>query len=137
MSERLPGWESRLAAALEAARARPYELGVHDCFRLACVVIEALTGVDRWPEFRGTYRSRREALVRLAHYGSSWRAAGDAFFGAPAVPALAARRGDICSLELEGESHLGVCTGAQAAMLCERGLLGIALERCDYAWRVG
>jgi hypothetical protein len=134
---RLEGWEKRLFVEIEAARHKPYALGEHDCFRLACRVVEALTGVDRWPEFAG-YTTRREAMRKLAQRGSSFEAAGDWFFGAPAVNTRFARRGDICCVEtVDGEKHLGVCVGAEVALLAEGGLIHTPLLTCLCAWRVG
>lgn len=137
MSPRIEGWEARLAAVIEDARARPYALGEHDCFRVACLAIEALTGVDRWPEFAG-YRTRREAMLKLAEHGSTFEAAGDWFFGVPNVSPRFARRGDVCCVEtVDGEKHLGVCLGVSAAFLAPDGLLFVPTLTCLCAWRVG
>jgi hypothetical protein len=134
---RIEGWESRLAAVIEGARARPYVLGEHDCFRLACAVIEALTGVDRWPEFAG-YRSRRQALAALARHGASFEAAGDWFFGVAHTEVRQARRGDIALLiDDAGEKHLAVVLDHRAACMQPAGLMFVPLRRCAAAWRVG
>jgi hypothetical protein len=141
---RLEGWEARLAAVIEAARREPYALGEHDCFRLACRVIEAMTGVDRWPEFRG-YRTKREALRRIAERGANFEAAGDWFFGSGRVDTGQARRGDIVALATaDGGKHLGVCLDHRVAYLSEEGLIFLPLATpaaspaatlC--AWRIG
>ena len=137
MVTRREGWEQRLLAIIEDARARPYVLGEHDCFRLACRVIEALTGVDRWPSFAG-YTTKREALQRLAQHGSSFEAAGDWFFGSAHVDVKQARRGDILALQdATGEKHLAVCLGHQAACLHADGLLFLKTSDAHCAWRVG
>lgn len=135
---RRDGWESRLQAAIDNARAQPYALGVHDCFRLACQVVEALTGEDRWALFAGRYRTRREAMRLLAEHGSTFEAAGDWFFGAPNVAAVWAQRGDIVCVQTDdGEKHLGVCLGAKTAVLGPEGLLFIPTRAGRCAWRVG
>lgn len=135
---RLEGWETRLDAVIEGARTRGYQLGRHDCFRLACSVVCALTGVDRWPEFAASYATRREALRVIAAWGSSFEAAFDRFFGSPSVPILAARRGDVaCYAEAAGELHLGVVLGAHVAVLTPEGLGFVDLAQCRCAWRVG
>lgn len=135
---RLEGWEGRLLAVIEAARHQRYELGQHDCFRVACAAIEALTGVDRWPEWAGRYSTRREALHLIAQYGHSFEHAFSWFFGTePAGPKLA-RRGDICALATpDGEKHLGVCMGVDTAFLAEPGLLFVPTSSCLCCWRVG
>lgn len=130
-------WESRFYAVLEDARNKPYVLGEHDCFRLACRVIEALTGVDRWPEFAG-YTTERQALRKLAQFGPSFEEAGDWFFGAPRIDLKLARRGDICALVDEaGQKHLAVLVDDRAACMLPAGLLFIEAKRCHCAWRVG
>lgn len=134
---RLEGWEQRLAAVIEDARHRPYVLGEHDCFRLACRVIEALTGVDRWPAFAG-YKTKREALVKLAHYGSSFEAAGDWFFGVERMSPKLAQRGDIVALQSDdGDKHLGVALDHRAAFMATGGLFYVPVTTALCAWRVG
>jgi hypothetical protein len=134
---RIEGWERRLVDIIEAARHVPYELGVHDCFRLACRVVQTLTGVDRWPEFAG-YRTEREALAALAAYGSSFVTAGDRFFGTLRQPTRYARRGDILGYQDDsGKWHLGVCLGAEVALLGPGGLTFAPVSTCDCVWRIG
>jgi len=67
---RINGWERRLAGVIEAAQHVPYVLGTHDCFRVACRAVEALTGVDLWEEWAGQYRTRGEAIALLRHYAA-------------------------------------------------------------------
>ena len=140
---RLEGWEGRLDAVIDAARHEAYELGRHDCFRFACQVVHALIGVDRWPEFAG-YRTHREALAKIAAYGSSFEAAGDWFFGVGRSTARLARRGDIVALRTkDGMKHLGICIGERVAVLAEEGLTFLPLTEDPQApvtmicsWRI-
>jgi len=133
---RLEGWETRLALVVEEARHAPYALGTHDCFRLACRAVEALTGVDRWPEFAG-YTTKREALALLARHGSSFEDAFDHLAG-ERIEARLARRGDlVCVQTDDGEKHLGVVTGREAAFLAPQGLIWVPLAACRCGWRVG
>lgn len=135
---RVAGWESRLSALIEAARHRPYELGVHDCFRMACAAVEALTGVDRWPEFEGRYHTERGALALLARHGSTFEDAGDWFFGVPRVDWANGRRGDIaCLQDSTGRKHLGVICGSTIAALREDGMTFHPLSTARCVWRVG
>lgn len=135
---RLDGWEARLYATIEAARVQTYALGEHDCFRLACRVVEALTGADRWPEFAG-YRTKREAVATLAAHGSTFEAAFDWFFGgAHFTDARLARRGDVVGIaDASGEKHLGICLGGQAAYLAPEGLIFLPLKAAHCGWKVG
>jgi len=137
-ADRLEGWEDRLAAVVEAARTRPYQLGEHDCFRFACAVIEALTGVNRWGEFAGRYTTRRECLALLATHGHNFTEAGTWFFGGEPVGWRLARRGDVLEYrDAVGEAHLVVCLGERAAGLMEAGLVFVPIDDCEHAWRVG
>lgn len=135
---RLEGWEARLAAVIETARQEPYVLGVHDCFKVACMTVEALTGVDRWPEFAGRYRTKREALALLARYGSSFDTAFSWFFEGDPFDMKFAHRGDIAKfVDPSGEAHLGVVVGLEVAVLGEKGLAFLPRTACVHAWRVG
>lgn len=132
------GWEARLFDVIEDARSRPYALGEHDCFRVACKAVHALTLEDHWPAFAGRYRNRREALRVMAAYGASFEAFVDAVFGAPRVGVRLARRGDLVALQTaDGEKHLGVELGGQVACLGEHGLLYVPTLTCLCAWRIG
>lgn len=133
---RLEGWEGRIASVIEAARRKPYAIGEHDCFRLTCIVIEALTGEDRWPEFAGRYASRRESMHLLAQYGRTFDTAFDWFFGGAHLPMSQARRGDAAKYT-DVEPHLGIVTGSQVAVLGDRGLVSVPLSDCEHCWRIG
>src|SRR6267378_6837921 len=119
---RLEGWECRLYEVIDDARARPYELGVHDCFKVSCEVLKALTGVDRWPEFFG-YQTKAQAMALIARHGSSWNAAFDWFFGCSNIPPAFARVGDICTVLADKEKHLGVCLGINTGFLGPAGFI--------------
>lgn len=134
---RLDGWESRLHAVIEEARARPYELGTWDCFRMALRTVEALTGLDHWPQFEGRYRTRRQAVALIAKYGSSFEAAFDAFFHETSVGVRLASRGDIVALQTsDGEKHLGICLGVESVFLAPEGLIRIPTLTCLCAWKI-
>lgn len=135
---RVDCWEGRLQRVLEAARAAPYVLGEHDCFRVACAAVEALTGVDRWPEFSGRYRTKAEALRLIASHGRSFDEAFTWFFGGERVDHRLARTGDVLKYtDPTGEAHLGVCVGSEVAVLGEAGLLFVPRQACGPCWRVG
>lgn len=135
--ERIEGWERRLERAVDLARDRPYVEGEHNCGRFVCEAIEALTGVDRWPEF-SAHATRREALALLARHGSTFEEAIDRLLGFERCSATLARRGDlVCVRTDDGEAHLGVCLGADVALMGARGLLFESLAHATCAWSVG
>lgn len=134
---RLEGWEVRLSAVIEAARGEPYELGRHDCFRLACRSVQALTGADLWSEWAGSYRTHAQALRRIVEVGGSYDGCFSRIFGSEPVNVRLARQGDILKFVENGEPHLGVCIGAEAAVLGETGLLFVPCLACEVCWRIG
>ena len=156
---RKEGWELRLADSIEAARAKPYVLGEHDCLRVALGAVEAITGVEMWSRFAGKYSSRREAL-RLFLDRSRWsefyggeipkekecEAQGatltifetvfSILFGTLPIDARLARKGDVVKY-VDREEHLGVCVGAQVAVLKDDGLSFVPRSKCSLCWRIG
>jgi cell wall-associated NlpC family hydrolase len=104
---------------------------------MACQVLEALTGVERWSEFEGRYSTTRQARRLLARHGRSFEAAGDWFFGSVNVPPRYAQRGDIVAFaDQRGEKHLGVCIGAESVVLGPQGLVRVPTLKSLCAWRI-
>lgn len=138
LPERLPGWEDRLAELMAAARLEPYRLGQHDCFRLACRTVEALTGHDLYAPWAGSYASKREALKRIAEFAGDFTAAASKFFGSEPVHMNLGRRGDIAEFVGEdGEQHLGIVLGMDVALLGPDGLEFLPRDACKHCWRIG
>jgi hypothetical protein len=136
--ERLPGWEDRFAAVIVEARSKAYRLGEHDCFRVACSVVEALVGVDLWQQWAGKYKTDIKALRLIAQFGKDFTSAASKLFGSEPRPVAFARRGDICEyVDERGKQHLGILIGAEVAVLGETGLLSISRGRCQHCWRIG
>lgn len=136
---RLEGWESRLAAVIEAARRTPYVLGESDCLCLACAAVAALTGVDYWPRFAG-YTTRRGALVTIARIAPSLGEAVTATLAVSPTPTLSARRGDLMLFrDGEGEDHLGVVAGSRVMLYLPDGLGSVGLDHPGLlcSWRIG
>lgn len=129
------GWERRLADAIEAARARPFAWGVHDCATWAADVRRAITGDDLADAWRGRYRTAAGAarLLRRLGFGSLIEAA-TARLGPPLPSVLMARRGDV--LADPGARALGVCVGAWGLFLTPDGLTERPLADCAMAWSV-
>lgn len=137
---RLEGWEARLNTVIEAARDTPYVLGQHDCLRVACATVQALTGVDHWPGFAG-YTTRREALRVILMHGKDLGDAVTRTLGVDPVEPGFARRGDLVMYadDADDDQHLGVCVGQWVAVLGEQGLQLVSLldGGVQGAWRIG
>ncbi|KKI17501.1 DUF6950 family protein [Sphingomonas sp. Ag1] len=103
---RYPDWDARLAAYLEPLRLRPFAWGKHDCCIFAAGAVEAMTGVDPMPEFRGRYTTAIGSARALRRFGRGDLAATlDGKF--EPVPAALAQRGDI----VMSSGLLGICWG--------------------------
>lgn len=140
---RLPDWETRLWAGIEAARRRPFVWGGHDCCMFACDLLSAMTGVDPGAAFRGTYSDKAgaKAVLKRLYRGGLERTisaiAGEV--AAPEISPRLARRGDCCFLWIEnGGPAMGVCVGAQAAVAAlSGGVAFLPMRQVLRAWRVG
>jgi len=135
---RLPDWPERLAAVVAAARPQAFLLGTHDCLRFSCACVQAVAGVDLWPQFAG-YTTPAESLRTIARIAPSLAQAVSAVLGSQPVPPLLARRGDVLLYVDAGIEHLGVCLGALGAVPGPAGLAHLPLDHTGFtqAWRVG
>ncbi len=132
---RRPGWECRLAEAIEAARRRAFQWGQHDCAIWAFDLRSDLTGgEDVAGLWRGRYRTARGATRVMRRLGwPSLEAAGRALLGDPLPSVNLAQRGDLV-LATSGLGF-GVCLGARAAGIAPVGLIMVPLDACALAWR--
>jgi hypothetical protein len=136
MTTRRPGWELRLAEAIEAARCLPFSWGRHDCATFAFDLRRDLTGsYDVAALWRGRYTTARGAVRVMRRLGwQSLEAAGRDLLGEPLPSVPLAQRGD---LVLAGTGlGFGVCLGARAAGIAPEGLVLVPLSSCAFAWRI-
>jgi hypothetical protein len=133
---RPPGWEIRLAAAVEAARNRPFVWGKHDCPTFAFETRTALTGgADVAALWRGRYRTALGGHRVMRRLGwPSLEAMGSAMLGPPLLTVHLAQRGDL--VLANSGLGFGVCLGAQAAGMAPAGLVMVPLSFCALAWRL-
>lgn len=134
---RKPDWEARLAAYLEPLRLRPFAWGQHDCCTFTAGAVEAMTGVDPMPEFRGRYSSAIGSARALRQFGQGTLAAtmDDKF---EVVTHSLAQRGDI----VMSDGLLGICWGRMLIAVGSEGEREglIRIDRLRWAepraWRV-
>lgn len=133
--ERTQGWERRLSAMIERHRCTEFAWGVHDCALWAAAAVEAQTGVDLRPHLEG-YTRAGEAWDMVRKKWGHIENAPEAL-GLREVPVPRARRGDIMTYGFRGGRWIafGVCMGAQAALLGQRGLEWLPTLRARKAWR--
>lgn len=125
-------WPICLDAVIEAAQARPFQWGEHDCALFALQAVEAMTGVDYSDGARGSYNSEIGAAKAFLKrgYRDVVEAASDTF--GPPINKFLAQRGDLLSYE----GAVGVCVGAHGAFVTAEGLRFIPVSECVMAWKV-
>lgn len=137
MLTRREDWPSRLAAALEEARDKPFRWGSHDCGLFAADCVLAMTGTDPAALYRGQYDDEagaRETMQRLS--GGGLRAAWTAALGPAMNNVRMAKRGDVVLVEVGGVEATGVVVGSRVACLSEAGLAMVPAHRIVAAWSV-
>lgn len=135
--KRLPDWNARLAAVVEAARGRPFAYGRHDCALFAADAVEAMTGEDPAAAFRGRYGTAFEgcAALRKAGFADHVEAVAAQF---AEIPAARARPGDLAAVRNEaGELALGVVQGAWVYVARPEGVGLVSKLDAERAFRVG
>lgn len=132
---RFEDWPRRLAAAIEAARTRPFTWGRHDCALWAADWVLACTGEDLAAGFRGRYATRAQAVALLGARGGL-EAVVTSALGAPLATPRLARRGDVVSVTTDEGPALGVCDGPRAWFVGPHGLIAKPMAAWTTAWRV-
>jgi hypothetical protein len=135
---RLPDWEARLAALIEAVRDRPYQIGKWDCAQFCGAAVEAVLGDNPAAPFRGRYRNRRQGIRLLPGRRFKLRGFLTNLFGPPVAP-LFLRRGDIAMMGTAIGVRWGaglLFVGADAGADRE-GLVYRPVEDARCGWRVG
>jgi len=138
MLTRREDWPSRLAAALESARDKPFVWGHHDCGLFAADCVLAMTGIDPAAMYRGQYTDEAgavETMYLLSNGGL--RAAWTKALGPAMNNVRMARRGDVALVEIGGVEAAGVVVGSRVACTTEGGLVMVPAHRIVAAWAVG
>lgn len=137
MLTRREDWPSRLAAAIEDARDKPFRWGSHDCGLFAGACVQAMTDVDPVAEFRGQYDDEDGArATMLAIAGGGLRAVWYRALGPAMNNVRMARRGDVALIEIGGIEVTGIVAGSRVACLTEAGVAMVPAHRIVAAWRV-
>ena len=130
--ERISTWESALSEYINAKRHEPFEYGVNDCCLFAAGAVEAMTGVDPVPEFRGKYDSLKGSIQALKEIGNGdLESTLDGKF--QSIEIGIAHRGDLAF----HEGSVGIVAGSFAWFVSDDGLERIPLSMWDKAWSVG
>lgn len=129
---RISTWEDALVNYIAIKRHEPFNYGVNDCCLFAAGAVEAITGEDPMPEFRGKYDSLKTSLIAIRDIGAgTLEATMDGKF--PEVGIGNAQRGDLAFFD----DSIGVVMGSFAYFVSDDGLERINRSFWDKCWGVG
>lgn len=131
---RLEDWFERLNAVVDKHRDLPFEYGKSDCCILAMDAIEALIGVDPYPEERA-YDTRIGGEKLMLKRGFISPVDAVAAIAKMEVPPSFAQRGDICEIRVGNVVGLGVCVGLDVVCKNEEGLTFVPRQHISKAYR--
>lgn len=140
MLTRREDWPERLAAAVAAARRKPFAWGEHDCLLWTCGVVRDMTGVDWAAEWRGRYNDRKGALRLLRDFAGGGlvetceKIARD--WQLQEVTAAFAQRGDVTLLDTVTGPAIGPCIGDHAVYVAADQLGFVDMVNIKRAWRI-
>lgn len=128
---RLPDWTNRLNQYVLSVRDREFGYGAFDCCTFAAGAVEAMTGTDPMPEFRGAYKSRQASAAALKAHGQGTlrKTLGEKL---KEVPPAYGQRGDIGYVD----GACGVILGRYALFIGQQGWHQIPLSGLKAAFRV-
>jgi hypothetical protein len=126
---RVSDWETRLSEYIASKRSVTFEWGVEDCCTFSAGAVEALTGVDPVPEYRGAYSTALQSARVLD--GKTMEEVLDSKFDE--VPIGFAQRGDLVLMD----DCVGVVAGDYAWFISEVGLERVKRGLWEKAWGVG
>lgn len=127
-------WTQLLDNYVEASRSREFEWGELDCVTFAANWKCLATGVDPIAEWRGTYKTERQALALIVRLGcKDLEALATRLFGEPdPLGPKFAGRGDI----VFAQDALGVSLGARGAFLSLDKLVFLPARDFKTVWKV-
>lgn len=118
---RLPDWDRRLAAVTERHMQTPSVMGESDCLLKVADAVEAVTGFDPAAKQRGKYNSAQGAakVMRRMKCANAEEVLAKMF---EPVGRLLAQRGDVVSIEEDGEIAAGYVTNYGIAVATPAGI---------------
>ncbi len=131
---RYADWPIRLNAYILEAQKQEFKMGTYDCCIFAAGAVEAMTGVDPMPEFRGKYDSWRSSAKALKKIGAGTTTLYDtlrAKFG-PSLAGVYGQKGDIVMYE----DACGVMLGRMGLFIGENGFVYVRIRHLSHTFRV-
>lgn len=133
-------WPERLHAAVNDARRRPFDWGIHDCVLWACEAVRSMTGVDWADGWRGTYDDERSAARKMREIAGrglpELAAKYAADFQCDEIPVKQAGRGDVVMVDTNLGPALGIVIDHRVAIAAPDGLAFLPVNGALKAWRI-
>jgi len=125
-------WPVRLNEYILEAEKKEFKLGTHDCCTFAAGAIEAMTGEDPMPEFRGLYNDWQSAedVLDEVGYDNLYKTLTKKF--GKAIIGQKGQKGDLAFYE----GSCGIVLGRYALFLGEKGSAYVSLQKLQRAFRI-
>lgn len=133
---RLPDWDQRLAAWINAEAVHPFNEADAHCGWFAADAVIAITGIDLVSEWRGKHKTIAGAARALKKAGFEDHIALAASLLPEIAPAFA-YRGDLMVIEQDGAFALGVLMGEYAWARGRDGVCLVDRMQAHRAFKVG
>lgn len=127
---RLENWPTKLSNAIEQAKDKPFKWGVFDCVTWAADAVLAITGIDYFDQYRGTYKTKKEALAIIKTEFETIENPLNELF--TPIKTTMAGRGDVVLYK----KAIGVCDGVYSFFATPKGLTPVKTLLTEKAWRV-
>lgn len=136
--KRIDGWRKALDEYITTTDRAVFEWGKLDCAIFAANAVEAMTGVDLYEDFRGTYSTERGAFqaIRDAGFDNYIDLLEDRLGASVASSELTL--GDLAVVEAPGMvACLGIVAGSHIAVMTIRGRGWASLTKATHGFKVG
>lgn len=140
-------WISRLDSFFQARKSMKFAWGTNDCMTFAGDAVILQGFADPMKDWRGSYSTARQAAELLnAKQNGIMGWAHEIFSDFTAARTRSAKRGDVVLLEVDREIAfgttrtnlvMGVCAGAVAVVLSDKGTMEVDMARARFAWLIG
>ena len=137
---RYENWPELLSAKITETRRGAFAWGSRDCVMWSGEVVEALTGVDPFADWRGTYSDEAGAIAILDGLGGLETAVTALL---PVIDPKYAQRGDLVLVDMAEFTGnpgwpqcVGVCEGERVIVVGAGQLERISMANALVAWEV-
>jgi len=133
--KKLPDWQLRLEAFVQARRTAPFVWGANDCCTFAADAVAAITGQESAMASLRTYGTAKQAYRTIKRHGGI-AAIATQVLGQP-VATQFANVGDVVLVTVGKHPALAICNGGTAMDPSAAGIVAMPMSHARMCWRVG